>query len=673
MKDWFRGPRGGLAAFVLISGLVAGGLGWATAAALRLEREQLAERVKYERTNTLNLALWRLDSRVSPLLAREDNRAFDHYSTIYAPPLVLSNLGTCQTPGTVLELSPLLSAELPEWMLLHFQLDAETGWESPQAPADSLKRRLTDLHLRGLLTNMTEQRRQLLAELKQALPAAQLLAVARERTAPATLRDTTLMVARQQLQQLENPVNAANPVGSPVPSSGGALNPYLNQQPQQMPNQPASQVAAPLGNYANNEFGARTAFQYKFKEENTKTPQKVPRDMAQNTTRGGEEWLLSKDKKNDLKQQKEVKKEPVSAELTVNLSPLVPLWVQSRKGDEKLLLLRMVHIDEREVCQGIVLDGEGLQELLARSVSDLFPEASLVPVREVIPEQSERAMTALPFLLDPGASADAVLEPGCTPLRVGLTLAWTAAGIALLAVALGGWSLLDLSERRIRFVSAVTHELRTPLTTLRLYLDMLLGGLVRDEQQRQEYIQTLNAEAERLNRLVGNVLDFSRLEKQRPRLNHKHVPVADLLAQVQATWQGRCHDAAKELVVENTLVGEVLLWTDPELVQQVLSNLLDNACKYSQGAADARLWLRVRAAKRGVAFEVEDRGPGVAPAERRSIFRAFRRGRHADVTAGGVGLGLALAHRWTHLLGGRLSLLAPHASGGACFQLLLPA
>src|SRR5205823_10671850 len=100
----------------------------------------------------------------------------------------------------------------------------------------------------------------------------------------------------------------------------------------------------------------------------------------------------------------------------------------------------------------------------------------------------------------------------------GLALAWTAALVALLAVCLGGWSLLDLSERRIRFVSAVTHELRTPLTTLRLYLDMLTGGLVKDPRQKEEYLQTLHAESERLHRLVANVLDFSRLENQRPRL-----------------------------------------------------------------------------------------------------------------------------------------------------------
>src|SRR5262249_29272976 len=157
------------------------------------------------------------------------------------------------------------------------------------------------------------------------------------------------------------------------------------------------------------------------------------------------------------------------------------------------------------------------------------------------------------------------------------TLAWAAALVALLAVGLGGWTLLDLSERRIRFVSAVTHELRTPLTTLRLYLDMLMNGLVREEGQRREYLATLHAEAARLNLLVGNVLDFSRLEKQRPRLARARVAVDELLAQVRATWQGRCQDADKELILESALAPGAALWTDGGLLQQVLGNLIDNA------------------------------------------------------------------------------------------------
>jgi signal transduction histidine kinase len=275
--------------------------------------------------------------------------------------------------------------------------------------------------------------------------------------------------------------------------------------------------------------------------------------------------------------------------------------------------------------------------------------------------------------LDPGPRADGVFGP-LSPLRVGLLLAWAAALVALLVVGLGGWGLLGLSDRRVRFVSAVTHELRTPLTTLRLYLDMLNAGLVRDEAQKAEYLKTLDGESDRLHRLVSNVLDFARLEKQRPKLSRRTTDVAALLEQVRMNWQERCRSVGKELVVAVEPGCRPTLTTDVELVQQVLGNLIDNACKYSRGAADGRVWLRARPdGRRWLALEVEDRGPGVPMAERRGVFRAFRRGRSADVTAGGVGLGLALARRWARLLGGKL-LLRPGCGGtGACFQLRLRA
>jgi len=169
------------------------------------------------------------------------------------------------------------------------------------------------------------------------------------------------------------------------------------------------------------------------------------------------------------------------------------------------------------------------------------------------------------------------------------------------------------------------------------------------------------------------VLDFSRLENQRPQLNKACVVLADLLEQVRATWHGRCQDTGKELILENTIPAEAVVRTDMHLVQQILGNLIDNACKYSHGAEDRHIWLRARPeGPQHVVLEVEDRGPGVAARERRSIFRPFRRGRGADVTAGGVGLGLALAQRWAQLLGGRLSLQCPSQSPGACFRLTLP-
>src|SRR5262249_2633470 len=125
----------------------------------------------------------------------------------------------------------------------------------------------------------------------------------------------------------------------------------------------------------------------------------------------------------------------------------------------------------------------------------------------------------------------------------------------------------------------------------------------------------------------------------------------------------------KELVLDNT-AGDVTLLTDSQLVQQTLGNLIDNACKYSRGAEDRHIWLRTRSTAGGVALEVEDHGPGIPPGDRRPIFRPFRRGRGADVVAGGVGLGLALAQRGAHLLGGKLTLCTGPAT---CFRLELPA
>jgi signal transduction histidine kinase len=148
------------------------------------------------------------------------------------------------------------------------------------------------------------------------------------------------------------------------------------------------------------------------------------------------------------------------------------------------------------------------------------------------------------------------------------------------------------------------------------------------------------------------------------------IPVVSLLEQVRQTWEERCRRADKELVVENELEPDAALVTDVQLLMQVLGNLIDNACKYSQGAADRRVVLRTSpSGQRRLALEVADGGGGVPPGARQSIFRPFRRGHDKYATVGGVGLGLALARRWTQLLGGKLSLVAAPGSAGACFRL----
>jgi signal transduction histidine kinase len=702
MKSWLRGKTGGLVGFVVVAGLLVGGLGWATAAALRLEREQLAERADAERAGLMRRALWRMDSWAWPLLARENDRPFNHYSAVFAPPLALYNSDDARAVafGSVLEPSPLLHAELPAWMRLHFQVDAG-GWESPQAPPPQVMRFLNSRPSKHVAACAAAHRGEL-ERLTRALPVPELLALARERALP------TLLPSPRPAEPGFDPsavVRTVPQTDAQAPNVGNYLGNAANPDNFSYGQQGLAPNQAP-------EFLVRQNVQNRIQNEGRTQSQRMAREAAQGNLFGRNgQWLLDNANNRDQGPQQpnapagqpaaskgavgpprppdaaptappakpppskpdpsipvNPKKEALGLEIDVNLGPLTALWATTHSGDE-LLLLRLIQIDHREIVQGVELDAPQLQELLAAEVQDLFPGGTVVPARGE-EAQPERTMTALPLQLDPGPPPPPP-DPGWTTLRVGLALAWAAALVALGAVGLGGWSLLDLSERRIRFVSAVTHELRTPLTTLRLYLDMLLNGLVRDEKQREEYLHTLSTEAERLTRLVGNVLDFSRLERRSPPREAAPIAATALLEQVRSVWQSRCTDADKELLVEDLAGPETVVRTDAVLAAQLLGNLIDNACKYSRGADDRRVWLRARVERGRLCLDVEDRGPGVPVRERRAIFRPFRRGRRVDAT-GGVGLGLALARNWARLLGGRLTLLPPSPQGGACFQLTLP-
>ena len=204
---------------------------------------------------------------------------------------------------------------------------------------------------------------------------------------------------------------------------------------------------------------------------------------------------------------------------------------------------------------------------------------------------------------------------------------------------------------------------------------MLANGMVRDEVQREEYLRTLCAESDRLASLIGNVLDFSRLENGRPEVTMAPVELPAFLDQTRQLLEPRCVAAGKTMIVEIELPPGTTARTDVELLRQILSNLVDNACKHTAGAADSRVWLRACSlGSLTVRLEVEDRGPGIPSQDRRSIFRSFWRGKRNDIhTAPGIGLGLALATRWAKLIGGSFRFESPANQPGARFVLELPA
>lgn len=873
-------PLGGTIILTLVTVIVFSGLGWVTHTALQVESAQLQSAAQAEQVNKERLALWQLDGRLFPWLGVETNRPYAHYFPLHLPyPVVIPDAGD-QAAEPVLLPSPLLAAELPDWMLLHFQYDPGTGWSSPQV--------LTDLQediLRNQLAvpisvlNVTAERRQVLQQLQAtyAEPAAiiplfdegqgqgpespfvvpvhanafatevspevpraekvnevplaaqsipQEYALGQEprgasarggssndrahleepnRTgadrafrgdinrfgsgpltnqpsaaqaqpgAPAPSVDLPRSQAQQVPPYAQNPANKLTETPAQIQQGASytgrektlreGLKEILGRQnqvaPEAMFGKAMADPAEPSALGVESEFGRNTsdpANQLNYADSilsrnnqamgaflggfyvlpsGSGNPPHIPATVApggittarlipppaspvgappaaampakpelQTKNPGNDARFTApaKDKTGDHQPEKaekqrdeheEAKKLQLDQKLpkqgkeyfarrlladfsripqeppAVHLSSFHPLWLPTQDGQQYLVMVRSARLASGKVYQGVVLDWERLKNVLAEDVRPLFPEVQLKPVHGPI-EHPERTMIAIPVELESGPSAGGP-SAGLTPLRIGLIVGWIAASLALLGIGFGGWTLIELSERRIRFVSAVTHELRTPLTSLRLYLDLLLSGMIQDEKQQQEYLQTLSSESERLNHLIENVLDYARLEKRSVRANRTELRVDHILEHCQQTWAERCRNQGKELVVVSTVPSEQAVHSDLVMVCQLLGNLIDNARKYSQGAADPRIWLWVKPGPGNqVVFEVEDRGPGVNSGEVGSIFRPFRRGNHADASTGGAGLGLALAKQWAEMLGGTLSYRPADGGTGACFRLSLP-
>jgi signal transduction histidine kinase len=280
-------------------------------------------------------------------------------------------------------------------------------------------------------------------------------------------------------------------------------------------------------------------------------------------------------------------------------------------------------------------------------------------------------LASLPARLVPGSVADEP-EQGWSPARLSLAIAWACLTLAAAAVALLLRGALALSERRGTFVSAVTHELRTPLTTFRLYTEMLDEGMVTGADSQRTYFKTLRGEADRLGHLVENVLAFAKLERGRAVDGREIVSAAALLDRLAPRLSLRASQAGMELVV-GPVDCQTSVRVDLSVVDQILSNLVDNSVKYAASASDRRIHLDVAPAGRWLTVTVRDHGPGLQPAVVRRLFRPFSKSaQDAAQSAPGVGLGLALSRRLARAQGGDLRLQENGATG-ACFALAIPA
>jgi two-component system sensor histidine kinase BaeS len=223
--------------------------------------------------------------------------------------------------------------------------------------------------------------------------------------------------------------------------------------------------------------------------------------------------------------------------------------------------------------------------------------------------------------------------------------------------------LAEAEELERNFLMSVSHELRTPLTAIRGHLEAVREGVVAEPAARAESLDVIAAETDRLERLVGDVLDLAKLDARRFTVLREEVDMGRLLDRAYASFG---EEARRRGIDYRCLANErPVITTDGDRVLQIISNLLANAFRWTPDGGSIELALD--AENGAVSVAVADSGPGIEREEQERIFRPFW-----SLDGGGTGLGLTIARELAVALGGRIELASARGEGSR-FALVLPA
>ncbi len=222
--------------------------------------------------------------------------------------------------------------------------------------------------------------------------------------------------------------------------------------------------------------------------------------------------------------------------------------------------------------------------------------------------------------------------------------------------------LAEAERRERNFLMSVSHELRTPLTAIRGHVSALREGLVEDPELTAHSLEVVEAEAQRLERLVGDILDLAKLDAHRFTVLQEEVDMKQLVERAYETFAEQARQRSIDYRVD--VRAKPVIVSDGDRVLQIVDNLLSNAFRATPDGG--RIRLELAQSNGTVQVAIEDTGPGIAAAERERLFRPF------VSDAGGTGLGLAIARELSVALGGRIELDS-EVGRGSRFELVLPA
>jgi two-component system phosphate regulon sensor histidine kinase PhoR len=225
-------------------------------------------------------------------------------------------------------------------------------------------------------------------------------------------------------------------------------------------------------------------------------------------------------------------------------------------------------------------------------------------------------------------------------------------------------------KRNAEFVSAASHEMKTPLAGIKAYVELLVDGDAEDEATREEFLEVINGQANRLQRLIDNLLNLARIEAGVVSVNKQTRPLNEILEEALRLVQPAAEQKQIELCSELSPLY-LSVHVDRDMLLQTALNLLSNAVKYTPNGG--RVTFRSRMEDDLVRFEVEDTGVGLSPEDCQKVFEKFYRVKGQSDMAPGTGLGLPLAkHIAEEIHGGRMTLMS-ELGKGSVFAVELPA
>lgn len=225
-------------------------------------------------------------------------------------------------------------------------------------------------------------------------------------------------------------------------------------------------------------------------------------------------------------------------------------------------------------------------------------------------------------------------------------------------------------RQHAEFVSAASHEMKTPLAGIKAYVELLADGDPQDDTTREQFLGIINAQIERLERLIENLLNIARIEAGVIRVSKQPQSLNEIVQEAVGVVQPAAQ--AKPVVLETNLSPLYLpVLADRDLLLQAAINLLSNAVKYTP--AGGRIWVRSRLDGERVEFEVEDTGVGLSPEDCQRVFEKFYRVEKDRRMASGTGLGLPLARHIVHDVHGGTLSVESSLGRGSTFRASLPA